>query len=261
MESEIKKSNSSAIVKGMGLGLILVLIGALMLLFNFGALPHELKRVVFSWQMLLIAIGIYNLIKRQLTSAIILILIGTFFIVPRIVRQFPNSFPGLDENFTAIYWPLLLIVAGVLLIASRFFSPLRWNKEFHRGSSDYTYKYKGKIEYNYHGGGFEKNSIFGSGQHIVLDPEFKGGEVNAIFGGVTLDLRKTNLPEGISFLEINAIFGGVTLYVPSNWLVEMNMDSVFGGFEDKRMLSDEIDTTRKLVVKGSCIFGGGELRN
>ncbi len=261
MENEIKKSNSPAIVKGLGFGLILVLIGALMLAFNFGALPHALKRVVFSWQMLLIVIGIFNLIKRQLTSGVILILVGTFFIIPRIVQQFPNAFPGLDGNFAAIYWPLLLIVAGVLLIVSRFYAPFKWNSECHHGGSHHNYKYKGRTDYTYQGGGFEKNSIFGSGQHIVLDPEFKGGEVNAIFGGVTLDLRKTNLPEGISFLEINAVFGGVTLYVPSTWLVEMNMDSVFGGFEDKRMFSDEIDTTKKLVVKGSCIFGGGELRN
>lgn len=261
MENEIKKSNTTLFEKGIGFGLILVLAGALMLAFNFGALPQELKRVVFSWQMLLIAIGTFNLFKRQFTSGVILILVGTFFIIPRIIRQFPDAFPGFDGNFTAVYWPLLLIVAGAFLILSRYFAPLGWGSEFRYVETQNYQKYTGKAVYSHHKGGFEKNSIFGSGQHIVLDPEFKGGEVNAIFGGVTLDLRKTNLPEGISFLEINAVFGGVTLYVPANWLVEMSMDSVFGGFEDKRMYSEEIDTTRKLVVKGSCIFGGGELRN
>jgi predicted membrane protein len=261
MENEIKKSNSSLFEKGIGFGLILVIAGALLLAFNFGALPHELKRVVFSWQMLLIAIGTFNLFKRQLTSGIILILVGTFFIIPRIVHQFPGVFPGLDDNFTSIYWPLLLIIAGAFIIISRYVAPEKWSREFKYGNTKNYHQYTGKTGYSHVKGGFEKNSIFGSGQHIVLDPEFQGGEINAIFGGVTLDLRKTSLPEGISYLEINAIFGGVTLYVPAHWLVEMSMDSIFGGFEDKRMFNEEVDTTRKLVVKGSCVFGGGELRN
>ncbi len=261
MENEIKKSNTSLIEKGIGFGLILVLAGALLLAFNFGALPHALKKVVFSWPMLLIAIGTFNLFKRQLTSGVILILVGIFFIIPRIIHQFPGVLPQLDDNFTSVYWPVLLIIAGTIIIISRFIAPDKWGSEFKHGDTKNYQKYTGKAVYAHQHGGFEKNSIFGSGQHIVLDPEFQGGEVNAIFGGVTLDLRKTNLPDGISYLEINAVFGGVTLYVPANWLVEMSMDSIFGGFEDKRMFSEEIDTTRKLVVKGSCIFGGGELRN
>lgn len=261
MENEIKKSTSSMFGKGMGFGLILVLAGALLLAFNFGVLRPELKWVVFSWQMLLIVIGIFNLFKRQFISGVMSILVGTFFIIPRIIHQFPGAFPGLDTNFTSIYWPVLLIIAGIFLIASRYFSPAKWNSTFSHGNAHYAQKYSGKPGVTNPKGSFEKNSIFGSGQHIVLDPEFQGGEVNAIFGSVTLDLRKTNLPEGISFLEINAVFGGITIYLPAHWLIEMNMDSVFGGFEDKRLFSEEIDTTRKLVIKGACIFGGGELRN
>ena len=106
MENEIKKSNTTLFEKGIGFGLILVLAGALMLAFNFGALPQELKRVVFSWQMLLIAIGTFNLFKRQFTSGVILILVGTFFIIPRIVRQFPDAFRVSMEilpPFTGLY--------------------------------------------------------------------------------------------------------------------------------------------------------------
>lgn len=109
--------------------------------------------------------------------------------------------------------------------------------------------------------GFSKNSVFGSGDHIVLDPEFKGGELNAVFGGITLDLRRTNLPVGETMLDINAVFGGITIYVPVDWFVETHLDAVFGGFQDNRLPKEPADTTRKLIITGSCVFGGGELRN
>jgi len=109
--------------------------------------------------------------------------------------------------------------------------------------------------------GFSKNSVFGNGEHIVLDPEFKGGDLNAVFGGITLDLRRTTLQEGETVLEVNAVFGGITIYVPVDWYVETHLDAVFGGFQDNRMPKEPLDTTRKLIITGSCVFGGGELRN
>ena len=95
----------------------------------------------------------------------------------------------------------------------------------------------------------------------MLDPEFKGGDMNAVFGGISLDLRRTNLPVGETRLEVNAVFGGITIFVPSDWYVETHLDSVFGGFKDNRVPKEPLDTTKKLIIVGSCVFGGGELRN
>jgi predicted membrane protein len=110
-------------------------------------------------------------------------------------------------------------------------------------------------------GSFTKNSIFGGGEHIVLEPDFNGGEINAIFGDLTLDLRHTNLSEGISRLEVNAVFGGISIFVPNEWYVEMNTDAVFGGVEDKRMKKQPLNTERKLLITGACVFGGIDLSN
>ena len=167
-----------------------------------------------------------------------------------------------DGNFAHIYWPLLLVAAGVLLIVSKL-SGSKWgfaefNEKHHHHHHHYHHH---QSKYVYGSDGFSKNSIFGNGEHIVLDPEFKGGEMNAVFGGITLDLRKTNLAEGETRLDINAVFGGVTIFVPGEWYVETHLDTVFGGFEDKRMLKEPLDTTRKLVITGACVFGGGELRS
>lgn len=256
MEKEIKNSFHKGATKGLGLGITLMLIGVLFLGFNFGLLPAELKRVVFSWPMLLIFLGVVNWIKRKPFSGTVLFIIGAFFVFPRIINAYPESFPGINGDFTHTYWPLLLIAAGLLLIMSKLFGN-KW------GFAEWDHGYNQKQYSRTQGsmGSFEKNAIFGSGEHIVLDPEFKGGELNAIFGGISLDLRKTNLPVGETRLEVNAIFGGVTILVPREWHIESNIDAVFGGFEDKRALNDPLDPTRRLIISGSCVFGGGELKN
>lgn len=257
MKNELKTSYSTGLHNGLGFGLVLMLIGLVFLGFNFGFVPEKFKPVIFSWQMLLILLGVVNFFKKHLVSGTILILIGVFFIVPKIIDLNPSLW-GYDGSFTKLYWPLLLILAGGIIIFSRTLAPKWWKSEW----NDHKHIIKGENNNsNIPESGFSKNSIFGSGHHIVLDPEFKGGEMNAVFGGITLDLRKTKLPEGTTYVEINAVFGGITIYVPADWYIETHLDAVFGGFEDKRLTHEPADTTRKLIIKGSCVFGGGEIRN
>jgi len=262
MENEVKNSFRSGYTKGMGFGLILMVIGVIFLGANFGFISDKLRGILISWQMLLIFLGVINLYKRKLIPAVWLIFIGGFFMIPKLVE-------GLDGNFIHVYWPLLLIAAGIVILMQRFIGP-KWGNEWwnmdhhhhHRHNYNRSYKYdNSKWSGNVNSEGFSKNSVFGSGDHIVLDPEFKGGELNAVFGGITLDLRRTNLPVGETVLDVNAVFGGITIYVPSDWFVETHLDAVFGGFQDNRLPKEPLDTTRKLIITGSCVFGGGELRN
>jgi predicted membrane protein len=266
MENEVKNSFRTGYTKGLGFGVVLMLIGVVFLGFNFGLIPSSLKWVIISWPMLLIVIGISNYFKRRIFSATILVLTGSFFIIPRFIEAYPALFPGFNGNFASIYWPLLLIAAGILVITGRLFGSKwgfdEWNHEHRNGHRHYNhYKRRDYSNWNTNSNGFSKNSVFGSGDHIVLDPEFKGGEMNAVFGGITLDLRRTNLPVGETVLEINAVFGGITIYIPADWFVETHLDAVFGGFQDNRRPIDPIDKSRKLIISGSCVFGGGELRN
>lgn len=261
--NEIKNSFRNGRTKGLGFGMVLMLVGVILLGANAGLIPSTLKWVLISWPMLLIVIAGAKYFKREFFTATILLIIGVFFLIPKIIRAYPESFPGMDGSFTHTYWPLLLIAAGILIVLSKLFGN-QWgfndehHRHFHRKAAQEYYK---NGSYNGPVGSFSKNSVFGGGEHIVLEPDFKGGEINAVFGGLTLDLRHTNLSEGISRLEVNAVFGGVTIIVPNDWFVETHMDAVFGGFEDKRMIKEPLSGERKLVITGACVFGGGELRN
>jgi predicted membrane protein len=104
----------------------------------------------------------------------------------------------------------------------------------------------------------QKNVLFGGSESIFLDPVFNGGNISATFGGVVLDLRKTTLPEGETYLDISAIFGGVQLYVPEGWLIDNRLQAILGGTEDSRRFH-EPDHSGKLILQGTLIFGGCEI--
>ena len=60
-------------------------------------------------------------------------------------------------------------------------------------------------------------------------------------------------------LEMICVFGGSTLIVPADWNVKVEMFSIFGGFEDKRV-TGQVDYNKTLILKGVAIFGGGEVK-
>ncbi|MDR1552047.1 MAG: cell wall-active antibiotics response protein [Prevotellaceae bacterium] len=241
-------------------GIILILLGTLFLLFNFGLLNKSMRSVIFSWQMLLIACAIFAFFSRHFFSGSTMLILGLFFLIPKLVRVCPDIFGWFGDDFTSTYWPTLLIVFGILIIARLFFPKSQ----------------KGKIIYTHHfekkkcncgcndctcNSNFERNVIFGSIEEIILDPVFNGGEINTVFGSLVLDLRKTTLPEGDTELEVNSVFGAATLYIPNNWNVELQVSSLASGFRDNRNISDEIDYSQKLIITGGFVFAGGEIRS
>lgn len=239
---------------GLIFGTIVLIAGILLFAINIGWIARAWTGILFTWQFLIILIGAISIYKgRTYLWPIYQILFGLFFLIPKIARTFPERWQGFPENFTADYWPVLIILAGVFILLHKFMHPVSihhdWNKKV---QAEY-------IKNTVLGSNFSKNAIFGGGEHIILDPVFKGGDINAIFGGITLDLRRTTIPEGETYLDLNAVFGGVTLYVPGDWYLETHIDTVFGGFEDKRFVKDPVDKSKRLIISGACVFGGGEI--
>jgi hypothetical protein len=105
-------------------------------------------------------------------------------------------------------------------------------------------------------------TVFGGSEQVYLDPEFRGGTISTVFGGVKLDLRRTGLPEGVTWLTIESVFGGVEIDAPEEWVIEIRNESVFGGFHDKRLpaMGPGYTDGRKLIIRASNVFGGGEIK-
>jgi hypothetical protein len=247
---------------------VVIIAGALLLGFNSGLLPWEWKRVFFSWQMLLLVGAMNEYARGRFTWGSVLLAVGGFFVVRRLAPLYPDiAASGAADN----WWPVLLIVAGILILGSILFKPRcgGWHKPPHPGCRcgrrrDDTFSYG--AEWNGRGsrasGVIDVEVIFGGSEQVYLDPVFRGGKISSVFGGVKLDLRRTTLPEGETWLRVESVFGGVEIDTPEEWNIEIRSESVFGGFVDKRLPPrDGVYTEgRKLIIKTSCVFGGGEIK-
>ena len=242
--------------------LLVIIAGAMLLGFNSGVLPFEWRRVFFSWQMLLLVGSMTEYARGHFTAASVMLAVGGFFILRRLAPLYPDiAASGAGSSF----WPVLLIIAGVLILGSIIFKPRRraWHENCCHESRENEWNGK---EWNGKGtrasGVIDITAIFGGSEQVYLDPVFRGGTISTVFGGVKLDLRRTGLPEGITYLTVESVFGGVEIDAPEEWIIEIRNESVFGGFHDKRLpaVNPGYDDGRKLIIKASNVFGGGEIK-
>lgn len=240
-------------------GLFVIIAGVLLLCFNSGALPGLWKKVFFSWQMLLILLGSGELCRRHFVGGGILFAVGVFFIIRRLAPIYPDI---AASGFASTYWPILLIALGLMIIAGFVFRPVG-SRRNHSGRHCIGSDCRRDTSGSGSSSGVVDISVgFGSAEQVYLDPVFQGGSISSVFGGVLLDLRRTELPEGDTYLKVESVFGGVEIYAPEGWNIEIRNESVFGGFADKRphIGGRTYDDGRKLVIKASNVFGGGEIK-
>ncbi|MFH2094269.1 MAG: DUF5668 domain-containing protein [Bacteroidota bacterium] len=233
IQKNFSRKHSGA--KALVFALMVIAAGIFFLLNNMGLVSDEVKHIVFSWPMLVVAIGLLNITGRTFWLGGILILFGGIFIVADIY--------DLPIEFGKVFWPSLLILAGLIIIW--FAIGIFKGRSFTKSSSSADY--------------IEEISIFGGTDKIISSKEFKGGKIVNIFGGGKIDFREAELAPGINNLEFVNIFGGATLMVPSGWQVRTEVVSIFGGFVDKRA-QVPVDESRTLYIRGVAIFGGGEIK-
>ena len=222
-------------------GLIIILIGGLILAQKLGG---WFPGWIFSWQMLLIGIGLFVGAKHNFRPGgwMIPIFIGALFLYDRF-------FP--EINLRPYFVPLILIAIGAVMILApgRRGGPMRWRRRFEDSQPAHTVTDPGDEV-------MESVSIFGGVKKNVISKSFKGGELVTVFGGSEINLMQADI-QGKVKLEIVQIFGGTKLIIPANWQIQSEMVSILGDIQDSRMTSkDTIDVNKILVIEGFSMFGG-----
>jgi predicted membrane protein len=228
--------------------LTLVAAGVIMLGHNMGYVSDFVFHTLISWRMLLVVIGVFFLLKRNLIPGLVFLAIGAYFMLPHIL--------GIDGALTRNYWPVFLILFGLLVLFHRH-TGRGWHgrrkPDFHHPQAVLSGGVKD---------GFVTAEVrFGSSKHIVLDPVFRGADIDVSFGTAILDLRSTTLEAPETYVDVDCSFGGVEIYIPSHWNVVMLADNTFSGCEDKRHLSREIAFEHKLVIRGDITFSGLQIKS
>jgi predicted membrane protein len=102
-------------------------------------------------------------------------------------------------------------------------------------------------------------TYFGPLDFASTSSAFRGGTVETMFGGGTIDLRGATLHPDGAHLRTTTVFGGGQILVPNSWVVETSIVGL-GGVGDVRgaaAATAETDPTApRLVVDGVVAFGG-----
>jgi predicted membrane protein len=250
-------------------GLILLAVGAMLLLnqLDFFMVPHW----IFTWPMWLIVFGLYQGGKSNFRNpgSIIVIVVGCFFLLDEI-------FPRIDTD--NLFWPVIIIAAGLWMILGRNKHPNEWSNWKQRRNQD-RYKYYSpdaglaadytvdadteKKNDTYHSDDYlDSVSVFSGVKKTILSKDFKGGEIVNIFGGSEIDLTQADI-NGRVIIDATQVFGGIKLFVPAHWQVVSDVAAVFAGFDDKRRFATaaQQNPDKILVIKGISIFAGIDIRS
>lgn len=102
----------------------------------------------------------------------------------------------------------------------------------------------------------EYSSIFSYQKITKSGKEFIGCDIDAIFGGLQLDLSNVKIKNN-SVIISNSIFGKSTITVPDNINVIIKSTTIFGSIINKVKTDSKSKVT--LYIDGTALFGGIEI--
>lgn len=95
-------------------------------------------------------------------------------------------------------------------------------------------------------------------QKIKKDGEkFKGANLDAVFGGINLNLIGSEL-EKETVIKASSIFGGITIIVPKDVNVKVKSTPIFGGVNNKTIYNK--DNKKTIYIDAFCMFGGIDIK-
>lgn len=218
-------------------GIVLVIIGVIV---GLNALNITNIDIFFNgwWTLFIIIpslIGLLN--EKDKTGNIIGLIIGIVLLLG--VQNIINF-----DLIWKLILPMIIIIFGLSLIFGNTFNN-KINKEIKKINNK-----KGKNE--------EYCSTFSHQKIDFDDEEFKGASLTAVFGGITLDLRKAKINEDV-VINTTSVFGGIDIYVRDNIKIKVKSTSIFGGVDNKKIKNDN-EKEHIIYINASCIFGGVDIK-
>lgn len=215
-------------------GVLFIVLG---LIFGLNALGITDINIFFRgwWTLFIIIPSLIGVIKEcKKTSNYVWLIIG---IVLLLIAQ------GILDirNVRKLVFPAVLVIIGVIIIF----------KDVINGKVNDKIKELNKEDKEEYYATFSSQKLNFSGD------EFKGATLNAIFGGIDLNLRDVNMTQD-QIINATSVFGGIDIIVPNNVNVKIKSNSIFGGVDNKAI--DNKENVPTIYVKAFCLFGGVEVK-
>lgn len=238
----VKEPGRSGRVMG---GLFIIVIGVIFLARQAGAeFPYWLS----TWQMILVAVGLYLGFRHNFRGFgwMIPIALGLVFFMSDFYPEF---------RIHRYIWPMIIIGVGLYMV---FRSGKRGNDPNWKKWDATNFTETSGDDY------IDSTVIFGGVKKNIISKNFRGGEAVTVFGGTEINLTQADVPNPI-VLDLTQVFGGTKLIVPPHWKIQSHdVVCILGGVEDKRpIMSDAstVDANKVLILKGTCILGGIDIKS
>ena len=225
-------------------GVFIIVVGLFALLDNLHIFDSHLVQPF--WPLVFVALGALKMSQgrhpRHYVFGGVLMLVGAGMTLQNL---------GMINFQVRDLWPVILIFVGLNVLTRGFRrgtdgQPLPRPRPGHRDE---------RLE---HGTRIDASAMMSG---IVLkndSQEFAGGEINAVMGAVEIDLRQAAIATE-AVLHLSVIMGGVEIRVPREWSVSVNGTPMLGGIEDKT--APPMISSKRLIIEGSVIMGGVEIKN
>ncbi|MDB5272322.1 MAG: hypothetical protein JWO58_689 [Chitinophagaceae bacterium] len=223
-------------------GTLLLFTGIFYLLYNLNALPFDAPPYVFSWQMVVVLIGIYYF-YRSWFWGLAFIGMGIYFMLPIM-----GVLPVFDIHKI---WPALLILLGLMVLLGSGFKKKSKKKIMSKNNIN---------EIN--DGTFDITAIMGGDSRQISAYDFKGGTITAVMGGIELDLTNCYLSKEGAIIDLSVVMGGVSLKVSREWNIQSEISPILSGIEDADIhtMGVHIDPAALVILRGTVVMGGIEIK-
>lgn len=253
------------------IGIIILFIGIIILIKPM--IPYEVRSYLFSWQMILIAVGLIMgfTAKFKGNSWWLTSVIGLYFFIMKFFRDLEFY-----HWFKNIQFPLFLIIIGCFVIyrarnyrpkkhkfkdditnesvantyGSNTASPMLPNDLFedaneisaenkhYQEPNEHNQQQSNKRQeqnYQFDNESFNINAIFGTNRKVIKSKHYQGSNINSVFGNIYLDAVETEF-DGVIYIDILNLFGSIDLVLPANYEVRNELVPILGSVNDRRNL-------------------------
>ena len=212
------------------LGILVIAAGLVVFLanINFGVMRDIVDHW---WPVVIILAGVFMLWSnsRNYAWSLLVVLIGSILLV--------NSLGLASVDLGDVILPVLMVGFGFsILVGSR-----------HKNSLDIVLKKDEDI-----------TALMGGVTGKNTSDDYRGGNINAVMGGVELDLGQVTIKKD-AVLRVWMLMGGLELRVPENVIVKNRTTSLLGGVEDKtKPVASK--SAPVLYLDGTVVMGGIEIK-
>lgn len=224
-------------LKGIIWGLFLVIVGVLLGIKKLNIIDIN---IFFDgwWTLFIIIPSLIGLLTDdEKTGSLIILVIGILLLLSA-----QNIFDF--EILWTLLVPIIIVIFGLSLIFKNSF-----NKEINKNIQKLNDK-KNKEE--------EIFAAFSSQKLDFNGETFNSKTLNAIFGGIKLDLREAKLKEDV-VINTTSVFGGIDIYIPKDVKIKIKSNSIFGGVTNHKN-SKENEKSKTIYINATCLFGGVEIK-